>query len=392
MDGKQSASAGRREYAYNEIRLILERARRTKLLTREQEGALARQLEKGKSLVNWAVSSTPIRLRNPVGRPPVPEQVETAIAELLELRTRINRCENERERCERLAREGTGPERATLRRIAAGAASKLRRIESRVGGTAGQIRALCDEIETGRRLAQQARVQMFEANLRLLVKQARRYNGRGLPMIDLIQEGGIGLLTAVEKFDYRRGFKFSTYAVWWIRQAMARALADKRRVIRLPVHMNETLTQLWKAEQWLTQKTGRRPGVEQIAEALGRDRDTVELAMLSAKLPTSLEQPIRDEDGLRVKEVLPDQTTPRQDDLVERLEVARRVSEILESLPPRERDVIERRFGLNGYEPHTLGQIGRAYGLTRERIRQIEASALDRLKHPTRLKELEKLL
>ena len=392
MSPKNTKSAASREYAYDELRLILDRARRTQLLTREQEQALARQIEKGRGLVSWALCSSKVRLRSPVGKPPDPRQIEPAVRELMELRERVRRCEEERARSERMAGEVELEDRSTLLRIAHGAALKLGRIESRVGASADEIRVACQDVERGHRLAQQARCAMFEANLRLLVKQAKKYNGRGLPMIDLVQEGGIGLLTAVEKFDYRRGFKFSTYAVWWIRQAMARALADKRRIVRLPVHMNETLTQLWKAEQWLTQKKGRRPGIEQIAEALGRDRSFVELAITAAKLPVSLEQPVRDEDGLKVKEVLPDENTMRPDDVVERMQISRRVDEVLRSLPERERDVIQRRFGLNGYDPHTLGQIGAEYGLTRERIRQIEASALDRLQHPSRRSQLEELL
>ena len=277
----------------------------------------------------------------------------------------------------------------TYRQLVREARKKLKEIEKETGMTCAEIMEDGIRIRIAETKARDAKQELVEANLRLVVSIAKKYTNRGLQFLDLIQEGNIGLMKAVDKFEYRRGYKFSTYATWWIRQAITRAIADQARTIRIPVHMIETINKLIRTSRQLVQELGREPMPEEIAERMELPLDKVRKVLKIAKEPISLETPIGEEEDSHLGDFIEDKKVISPGDAVVQASLKGHVREVLETLTPREEKVLKMRFGIDERTDHTLEEVGQNFSVTRERIRQIEAKALRKLRHPSRCKKLK---
>ena len=281
-----------------------------------------------------------------------------------------------------------GEEFAKARVLWDGARREMRKLEKEALTNREHLKVMMRTIRVGEDEAYKARMELVEANLRLVISIAKKYNNRGLPFLDLIQEGNIGLMRGVEKFEYRRGYKFSTYATWWIRQSITRAIADMSRTIRIPVHMHEVINKSLSASRDLVQELGHEPTTEDLAQRMDMPVEKVRAILKVAQNPISLETPIGEEADSHLGDFIADKDAPGPDDAAAFTLLKEHIAKVLETLKDREAEVLRLRFGLTDGSPHTLEEVGNIYKVTRERVRQIEAKALRKLMHPSRSREL----
>ncbi len=378
------------------------------ILTKDEETDLAKKLEEGRDIINGIISALPIfdKIKNTIDiedEEGIATEEERADEALIKTLFRLEELMDTALRADvKIKRYGTikdfrsfinekKKKNQNTKRydmLLKEVQSDYKKIESEVGTKVEALKDLWLKISKARHLVMEAKNELITRNLRLVVNIAKNYVGRGLPLLDLIQEGNIGLMKAVDKFKYEKGFKFSTYATWWIRQAITRALIDQTKTIRVPVHMMEFYNRVTKASRELTQQLGREPTNEEIAKKLIVPVRKVEEVFRAIQDPIALQTPIGDEDT-ELEDFIGDKTSPSPYSDAERIETSEQIQRVLRTLTPKEETVIRMRFGIGVDRDHTLEEVGRYLSITRERVRQIEAKALRKLKHPSRLRALK---
>ncbi|GAB6183817.1 sigma-70 family RNA polymerase sigma factor [Thermodesulfovibrio hydrogeniphilus] len=380
------------------------------ILTKDEEIELARKLQEGKTIIKETVLTLPIykKVLDEIEKEELElltedEKIDEAVNRtIIKLENLINDLEKAEEKIKdygnlknlrRIINESKkeGKNTKELENLYKEVYSEIKRIENETGLKIEELKDVWNKIYKAKCLVEETKNELITRNLRLVVNIAKNYVGRGLPLLDLIEEGNIGLMKAVDKFKYEKGFKFSTYATWWIRQAITRALIDQTKTIRVPVHMMEFYNRVTKASRELTQQLGREPSNEEIAEKLGVPVKKVEEVFRAIQDPIGLQTPIGDEDT-ELEDFIGDKNASSPLSDAERIELSEHIQRVLKTLTPKEEKVIKMRFGIGEDRDHTLEEVGRYLSITRERVRQIETKALRKLKHPSRLKLLKMLI